>query len=1202
MNTDLGKESLLQTQYRLLERLQASEASYRGVFQHAALGMARISVEGRVLEANAKLCELLAEDAGVLKGRLIHDFGSPEDRHVLQAGMADLLADPGNTRIFGKRCVTSDGRALRINVSLSLVRDGAGEPEYIIAIFEDVSEKEALQDEIAQREARFKSIFDSLNEVVFQTDAEGRWLMLNPAWEEITGFSVEESIGRVFIDYVHPDDRTLNMERFAALIDRRKDYYRNRIRYLHKQGGFRWIKVFARLTLGPDGEIAGTTGTLNDVTASVEAEHVLRENEERFRKMANAAPVLIWVADKGKGCTWFNQVWLDFTGRSMDQELGDGWAEGVHPDDLAACMETYISCFDARRPFRMEYRLRRHDGEYRWLTDQGAPWFDAFGNFEGFIGSCIDVTDSIRLFQALQESEQRWKFALEGSGDGVWDWDLTTGKVFYSPRWKAMLGFADEEIGEGLDEWAERLHPEDREECHAALERHFRGETPDYSSEHRVRCRDGSYKWILDRGMVVSRAPDGQPRRLLGTHSDITERKRGEEALRKARDEAESAARIKSQFLANMSHEIRTPMNAVIGLTELVLDTDLDPKQEDYLGKVLGSSRHLLGILNDILDFSKIELGRIELENRKFLPESLLADISDLFSVAAENKGLEFFLEVAPDVPKRVLGDPLRIRQVLVNLVGNAVKFTDRGEIHIRLDVGGREGDALLLRFSVRDTGIGLSEHEAARLFRPFTQADSSTTRRFGGSGLGLAISRQLAELMGGGIAVASRAGEGSTFALTVRVQPAPMRDGSQNPHALRGIRVLVVDDQETARVILKQILCSWDIRVETSASGEDALRKIQKAHEEEEPFELLLLDWRMEGISGLELVRRVDAAAGRRELRRPSSVVMVTAHSKERLLAEAGRTATRIDAVLTKPVMASLLLETLLAVHPVHGHAGTPPARAGSAPVREVVAALRGARVLLVEDNALNQMVAMEFLKKTGVEVTLATHGGEAVEQVRLNRFDVVLMDLQMPVMDGYKATRLIRQLPGGRDVPIIAMTAAVMQQDREAAREAGMDDHISKPIDFGELVNVLVRCMGRKTAPGAEPAAPEVVPEWGSAAVEAQLPGFEVANLLSVLDGDVDQFAQILEVFLAEFGVVESLLDECLAADDLDAAEKVLHKLAGAAGNVGARDLHRVSRQLDHQIKAGTLDAATLNGWRNVLAQALGAIHRFVERSRAG
>lgn len=655
---------------------------------------------------------------------------------------------------------------------------------------------------------------------------------------------------------------------------------------------------------------------------------------------------------------------------------------------------------------------------------------------------------------------------------------------------------------------------------------------------------------------------DGSPGGLIGLLVDISDQKRIAEELEEAKAKAEEATQMKSMFLANMSHEIRTPMNAIIGLSHLALKTQLTPKQRDYVGKIHNAGTSLLSVINDILDFSKIEAGKLEIENTDFKLDEVISSVVTLTAQKAHEKGLEFLAHVAPGIPEYLRGDPLRLGQILTNFVNNAVKFTERGEIRLDISQVEHTGEKVQLRFAVRDTGIGMSRDQAARLFQPFTQADMSTTRKHGGTGLGLTICRRLVELMGGRIWLESEPGQGSTFFFTVWVGIGAQKgSGKIVPERLSRLRVLVVDDNPTAREILQEPLGSLASHVDTVSSGMEAIRAIRQ-HDASDPYDIVFMDWRMPGMDGLQASRHIKSDE---TLQHPPHIVLVTAFGREEVREEAERL--HLDGFLVKPVTKSMIVDTLVAVF-AHGGEETATPGATTEPAR-----LQGARILLAEDNEINQQIAVELLESAGARVKVAPNGREAVEILANGPqpppFDLVLMDVQMPEMDGYQATAKLRADSRFEHLPIIAMTAHATIEERQRCLAAGMNDHVSKPIDPAMLFETVVRFY----RPAAVSAGPEAVPAVAAPTAPgpsfSSVAGLDLADGLSRVGGNRKLYERLLRQFAEQQGSAVTEIRRALAEPDVALAERLAHTLKGVAGNLGAGPLRTAAGVLEQRIR---------------------------------
>ena len=770
-----------------------------------------------------------------------------------------------------------------------------------------------------------------------------------------------------------------------------------------------------------------------------------------------------------------------------------------------------------------------------------------------------DITDREKAQAEILAAKEQMSTLVENIPGAVYrfrfDEDFTT--IFYSEYYAELTGYPAADFMSGKRNFGDMIHPDDQEWVGKDLDNAVAARET-FEQEFRIIHRDGGVRWINSRG-VATYDDEGNPEFGDGTMFDVTEQKKGELALAEAMKAADAANQAKGDFLANMSHEIRTPMNAIMGLSDLCLRTELSPKQEDYLGKIHSSAEALLGIINDILDFSKIEAGKLDMESLPFEIDRVLDNLATVVTVKTQEKGLELLFSRAPDVPPVLVGDALRLGQVMVNLVNNAVKFTESGEIVVQIEVIDKRDSDITLQFSVRDTGIGMNEEQQGRLFKSFSQADTSTTRKYGGTGLGLGISKQLVEMMGGDIHVESKPGVGSNFIFTANLGIGEEEDSRSHIPIpdLQHVRALVVDDNSTSREILTTYLESFTFEVAAAEDAEAAIRILESG---QDAPELIVMDWLMPGMNGLEAAQKI-----KQDLKLPKDphIIIVTAFGTSGLTDRPG--AKFVDKLLAKPVSPSHLFDAVMDAFGQHVAREGMQNLSGRQAELEALKPIQGASLLVVEDNEINQQVARELLEQALFRVDIANHGKEAMQMLDKNQYDCVLMDVQMPVMDGFTATRELRKDKRHEGLPILAMTANATHEDRQRCEEAGMDDHIAKPIIPKVLFETLLKWVEHKErdvpdAPGDEAADSLELPEIAGVDTEAGL---------ARVGGNIGSYLKLLNKFAENQADAISEIRSAFADNDNELSVRLAHTLKGVGGAIGADDLQETAAKLESSLK---------------------------------
>ena len=1100
-------------------------------------------VEGRFVLCNVADMQLLgANSMDQVLGKTSKDFFPPElaaqydadDQKILTSGASQIGSEEPTVDATGQRLWTLTTKVPYRGKDNAIIG--------IVGIGRDITKRKEIEEKLAEERNLLRTLIDNLPDSIYAKDRQGRFTIINPVDARLLGADAATAIGKTDFDFYAPelaaqytadDQRVLNTGQ--ALFNREE-------RIIDDKGDQHWLLTSKMPLKNVQGESIGLVGIGHDITERKKIEEALSQSEKKYRVIAEFThDWAFWINEKGQYayCSPSCERVTGYTASEFEADPGL-LLKIMHPDDLPRYK--HHRKFEAATTGTndLEFRITARDGSQRWISHVCLPVHDAGGNFDGSQGSNRDITERKQAQQLTEREKQYFEALVQNSPAAVVVIDTSDNIVSCNPAFEKLFGYAEMQVkGQNLDSLITTST------SHAQAIAYSRQAVEGLVHVTEQRCKkDGT---LIDTEIFgVPVIVQGERIGTLAIYHDIT-------ALVQAQRAAETANRAKSAFLATMSHEIRTPMNGVIGMTDLLLDTALSPEQREYAETIRTSSEALLTIINDILDFSKIEADRLELESQPFDVRECVESALDLVASKAAEKRLDLAYLIDDGVPHALVGDVTRVRQILINLLGNALKFTEHGEIVISVNAQRAEQapEKYQIHFSIRDTGIGIPKDRMDRLFKSFSQVDASTTRKYGGTGLGLAISKRLSEMMGGEMWVESEVGKGSTFHFTLRAQSAPSEAriySRVGQTQLDGKRVLIVDDNSTNRTILTRQTQTWNMLPRATGSPLEALEWIRRG----DPFDLAILDMQMPEMDGMTLAKEIRVLRDARVL----PLMMLTSLGRR----EVGADLIDFAAFLSKPIKQSLLYNALISVFAAHPVA---PVHAPATTQFDAGMATRlPLHILLAEDHAINQKLALQMLKKMGYRADVAANGIEVLEAMARQPYDVVLMDVQMPEMDGLEATRRLRQQsPNGKRVYIVAMTANAMQGDREECLEVGMDDYVSKPVQVKELQMALERAAVRAATP-----------------VEAKVIDWSVLDNLRMLqeEGQEDFVQSMIDLYVKTTPQLLASIHTAIALGNPTELQHAAHTLKGNSNSLGATQVADLSKRLEMIGRSGTVDGA--------------------------
>ncbi len=1096
---------------------------------------------------------------------------------------------PPPTEPYEVRYRRKDGTVFLAESAGTHVRDAQGNLVGFVSLHRDVTEDKASAERLQKSERDYRALVENLPGLVYRLDLRNGPHMhfFNDLVETMTGYD-EEDLTRGEICSIDPLIVDGDRQRVLDSVSRAVadgEAFETTYRIRSRSGDLRYFLERGRPSLGEDGRPAFIDGVIFDVTVRENAKEALAESEERFRQLAeNVEEVFFLVTPDWEKVLYISPAYEGVWGRSCQSlyESALSWLGAVVEEDRpvvqAAISERVAGNLSEVFP---EYRIARPDGTQRWIEARAWPILDEHGRIYRVAGIATDITERKTAEEALRESRDELQAVYDSTSDGMLIADMET-KTFVAanPAVSRILGYAEAEL---LSMTIVDLHPLDTRPAMLEAFEQAPGFGPRLIEAVPVLTKDGTLlRMDLSGRPIVFR---GRPCVIAFLH-DLTRRIQLQEELEQAKVAAEAASEAKSRFLANTSHDLRTPMNAILGMTNLALQEELSPTVRDYLETARDAGTTLLSLLDHVLDVSRIEAGRLDLESTPFSLRKIVEEVVKTLGPTAYEKGLELISEWPAEPPRHVMGDPSRLRQILFNLVDNAIKFTPAGEVVVRKEVRSEEGGETVVGFSVADTGIGIAEEDRERIFEPFLQADSSAAREYGGSGLGLAITAGLVRAMGGEIHVQSEPGGGTTFRFTVRLKDHPLPPAEADRHALyaeafRDVSILVVAGSAAGRRALENMLANWSMRAESAPDAESALARLRQAAIEGNPFRLVLAERDLEGTDGAALARSVEAESG------IAGGVILMVSPRERLR-DPHRCSELKGVCLEKPVLHSNLAAAMASALGITDRARGPADSGILLPIGKPGASLR---VLVAEDTPAGQKFVHRLLTRRGHQVVVAVDGREALERVKNEEFDLVLMDVQMPRMDGLEATKAIRALPdpARAGLPIVALTAHAFKGESERCLSAGMDAYLSKPVDGGQLIQAVER-MGGASRDRTGPSTPVdgALPEEPAGAPQPPLPTasaargdttervFDLEEARSICFGDEEILRDLVEYFFQESGPLLSAIEDAAHRSDAPELAAHAHRLNNTVLFLAAHPAGEAVARVQHIGESGDLAGA--------------------------